>query len=42
VSLSGRERTAAEFAALFDRAGLRMQPDAGAAGEFSVLRAAPR
>lgn len=42
VSLSGRERTAREFAALFDAAGLVMQARLGSAGEFSILRAEPR
>jgi O-methyltransferase domain len=42
VALSGRERTAQEFAALFDAAGLVMQTDMGSAGAFAILQAAPR
>ena len=42
VALSGRERTAAEFAALFAAAGLAMQPDIGSAGEFGILQALAR
>jgi hypothetical protein len=40
VALSGRERTAREFASLFGAAGLAMQADAGEAGEFRILQAA--
>lgn len=39
VALSGRERTAREFAALFAEAGLEMQPEIGEAGEFRLLHA---
>jgi hypothetical protein len=39
VALSGRERTAREFAALFREAGLAMQADPGQAGEFRILQA---
>jgi hypothetical protein len=39
VALSGRERTAREFATLFAEAGLEMQPDIGEAGEFRLLHA---
>jgi hypothetical protein len=39
VALSGRERTAREFASLFGAAGLAMQADAGEAGEFRILQA---
>jgi hypothetical protein len=39
VALSGRERTAREFAALFAEAGLEMQPEFGEAGEFRLLHA---
>jgi hypothetical protein len=37
VALSGRERTAREFAALFAEAGLELQPHIGEAGEFRLL-----
>jgi len=40
VALSGRERTAREFATLFHAAGLAMQPEPRHAGEFSILQAA--
>lgn len=40
VALSGRERTAREFAALFQAAGLALQPEPRRAGEFSILQAA--
>jgi hypothetical protein len=40
VALSGRERTAREYAALFREAGFAMQAGAGDAGEFRILRAA--
>jgi hypothetical protein len=39
VALSGRERTASEFASLFEAAGLALQSDIGRAGEFGLLRA---
>jgi hypothetical protein len=39
VALSGRERTAREFAALFDEAGLAMQTATTQVGEFHVLQA---
>jgi hypothetical protein len=39
VALSGRERTAREFATLFAEAGLEMQPGIGEAGEFRLLHA---
>jgi len=42
VALSGRERTARQFASLFDAAGLAMQPAMGSAGEFKLLLAGPR
>jgi len=42
VALSGRERTAHEFAALFDAAGLVMQHRIGSAGAFAILQAVAR
>lgn len=39
VALSGRERRRDEFAALFQAAGLVLQPELGEAGEFRILRA---
>jgi hypothetical protein len=42
VALSGRERTAREFASLFDAADLAMQAAMGSAGEYKLLLAAPR
>ena len=39
VALSGRERRRNEFRALFEAAGLAMQPDLGTAGEFCILQA---
>jgi hypothetical protein len=40
VALSGRERTAGEFAGLLRAAGLALQPEPSRAGEFSILQAA--
>lgn len=37
VALSGRERTAREFAVLFAEAGLELQPHIGEVGEFRLL-----
>jgi hypothetical protein len=39
VALSGRERTASEFEALFAQAGLAIERDLGRAEEYSVLQA---
>jgi hypothetical protein len=41
VALSGRERTAAEFASLLQAANLALQPGIGSAGEFGILQAVP-
>lgn len=38
VALSGRERTASEFAALFAQAGLALERNLGRAGDFSLLQ----
>jgi hypothetical protein len=42
VALSGRERTAAEFDALFGAADLQLDSATGRAGEFSLLHASAR
>ena len=39
VALSGRERTAGEFEALFAQAGLALERNLGRAGDFSLLNA---